>query len=98
MKPVRKKIKKSAKSAPSTARKSAPAENKKGNVSAMWAGRFSQGMSSSMERLSVSLSFDKKLFREDIEGSMAHAYGLHAAGVLTAPEREKMIAGLQSVL
>jgi argininosuccinate lyase len=100
MKPVRKKIGKSAHSAssakPASARKSsAPA---KGNVSAMWAGRFSGGMSPSMEKLSVSLHFDKKLYREDIEGSMAHAHGLYAAKVLTASERDRMIAGLKGIL
>ena len=99
MKPVRKTIGKTAQSASSAksaaAKKTAPS---KGNVSAMWAGRFEQGMSSSMERLSVSLSFDKKLFREDIEGSIAHTYGLHAAGVLTAAERERMTSGLLDVM
>src|SRR5690554_4644015 len=44
------------------------AGKKDGRVAAMWAGRFSQAMSPSMEMLSVSLPFDKKLFREDIEG------------------------------
>lgn len=76
----------------------APAEKKDGNVAAMWAGRFSSGMSPSMEKLSVSLHFDKKLFREDIEGSIAHAYGLHAAKVLTTAERDRMVAGLKDIL
>jgi argininosuccinate lyase len=74
-----------------------PADGK-GKVSAMWAGRFSGTMSPAMEKLSVSLHFDKKLFREDIEGSIAHAYGLHAARVLTAAERDRMIAGLRGIL
>jgi argininosuccinate lyase len=64
----------------------------------LWQGRFQGGMASSMERLSVSLSFDRKLFREDIEGSMAHAKGLRAAKVLTAGELNKMIMGLKGVL
>ncbi|MDB5106833.1 MAG: argininosuccinate lyase [Fibrobacteres bacterium] len=64
----------------------------------LWAGRFQGSMASSMERLSISLSFDRKLFREDIEGSMAHAHGLKAAGVLTAAELATMLAGLKQVL
>lgn len=64
----------------------------------LWQGRFQGGMASSMERLSVSLSFDRKLFREDIEGSMAHAKGLRAAKVLTAGELGKMTLGLKGVL
>lgn len=63
----------------------------------LWQGRFEGGMASSMERLSISLAFDRKLFREDIEGSMAHAHGLQAAGVLTGPELRKMLAGLEKV-
>src|SRR5690554_6253210 len=69
-----------------------------GRVAAMWAGRFSQTMSPSMEMLSVSLPFDRKLFREDIEGSIAHAHGLHAAKVLTRAERDRMIAGLKEIM
>ncbi len=69
----------------------------KGNVAAMWAGRFSQGMASSMERLSVSLHFDRKLYREDIAGSMAHVHGLHAAKVVTAAERDRLIEGLRGI-
>jgi argininosuccinate lyase len=71
---------------------------KKAGKAKMWDGRFQEGMASSMERLSISLSFDRKLFREDIAGSMAHAKGLKAAGVLTGPELEKMLRGLRGVL
>ncbi len=63
----------------------------------LWQGRFQGSMASSMEKLSVSLSFDKKLFREDIEGSLAHALGLKAAGVLSSAEFSKMQQGLKSV-
>ncbi len=63
----------------------------------MWAGRFDTGMANSMEKLSISLSFDRKLFREDIAGSIAHAYGLQAAGVLTAAELKAMEKGLREV-
>jgi argininosuccinate lyase len=100
MKPVRKKIGKSAQSASSVKSASVKksAAPSKGNVSAMWAGRFSGGMSPSMEKLSVSLHFDKKLYREDIEGSMAHAHGLFAAKVLTASERDRMITALKGIM
>ena len=64
----------------------------------LWQGRFQGSMASSMERLSISLSFDRKLYREDIEGSMAHAHGLKAAGVLTGPELRRMVEGLKGIL
>lgn len=63
----------------------------------LWQGRFEGAMASSMEKLSISLAFDQKLFREDIEGSMAHAIGLKAAGVLTDLELKKMTAGLVQI-
>src|SRR6185295_15317386 len=72
-------------------RKTAPGGGK------LWQGRFQGNMADSMERLSVSLPFDRRLFREDIEGSMAHAQGLRAAGVLSGAELEKMLRGLRSV-
>ncbi len=55
-------------------------------------------MAKNMERLSVSLAFDRKLYREDIEGSMAHAHGLFAAKVLSAKERDQTLAGLRGIL
>jgi len=77
-----------------TKKKSAKEEN----TSSMWGGRFSTSMASSMERLSVSLDFDSKLFREDIEGSMAHAHGLLAAKLITVQERDQMLGGLRGIL
>ena len=71
---------------------------KEKGVAALWGGRFSAGMAGSMERLSVSLSFDCRLYREDIEASMAHALGLCEAGVLTSKERDRMVAGLRGIL
>jgi len=67
-------------------------------AAAMWGGRFSGGMAPSMERLSVSLSVDCKLYREDIEGSMAHTLGLFSAKVLSAEERDQMLTGLRGIL
>ena len=78
------------------AAKGAKAERK--GTDKLWQGRFREGMASSMERLSISLHFDRELFREDIEGSMAHAHGLRAAGVLTGPELKKMVAGLARIM
>ncbi len=63
----------------------------------MWQGRFSDGMASSMEKLSISLHFDRKLFHEDIEGSLAHARGLLAAKVLKASEWKAMDRELRRI-
>ncbi len=84
--------------AKTVAKKAKKKTGKDKGAAAMWGGRFSGGMAPSMECLSNSLGFDGKLFREDIEGSMAHTLGLAAAGVLTPKEKDAMLAGLKGIL
>lgn len=60
----------------------------------LWGGRFADGPSEALEKLSASVHFDWRLAPYDIAGSRAHARVLHTAGLLTADELEKMLAGL----
>ncbi|WP_419993514.1 argininosuccinate lyase [Streptomyces boninensis] len=60
----------------------------------LWGGRFADGPSAALEKLSASVHFDMRLAPYDIAGSRAHARVLHTAGLLTADELERMIAGL----
>jgi argininosuccinate lyase len=60
-------------------------------------GRLSPEMSASMTELNTSVHIDSELWREDIEGSLAHVQGLAAAGVLTTEEAAELVAGLESV-
>ena len=62
-----------------------------------WSGRFSKETDSLVERFSESVSVDKRLYREDIEGSIAHAQMLCRAGILTEKETESIIEGLNSI-
>jgi len=64
----------------------------------MWSGRFSQDASSLLERFNASIMFDQKLYREDIEGSIAHAQMLAHQGILTAEEVELIESGMARVL
>ena len=52
----------------------------------MWKGRFRQAPSSLLKSYSESVSFDWRLYRQDIRGSIAHARALQKAGILTAEE------------
>ena len=63
----------------------------------LWSGRLSQGMSEALRRLSVSVPFDKRLYREDITGSLAHLQALEQAGVITAAERSQLDEALQAL-
>ncbi|MDT0442844.1 argininosuccinate lyase [Streptomyces johnsoniae] len=60
----------------------------------LWGGRFAHGPAEALEKLSASVHFDWRLAPYDIEGSRAHARVLHRAGLLTADELDRMLAGL----
>ncbi|ARQ71686.1 argininosuccinate lyase [Streptomyces marincola] len=60
----------------------------------LWGGRFAHGPAEALERLSASVHFDWRLAPYDIAGSRAHARVLHRAGLLTAEELDRMLAGL----
>lgn len=62
-----------------------------------WSGRFSKGTNRLVEEFNASIPFDKRLFRFDILGSIAHATVLGYAGVLKKAEAKKIIAGLRAI-
>jgi len=64
----------------------------------MWSGRFSAGASSLLDQFNASIMFDRKLYREDIEGSLAHAAMLAKQGILTTDELRDITNGLNQVL
>ena len=64
----------------------------------LWGGRFSKDSDPLMEDFHSSISFDKRLYREDIEGSIAHATMLGSIGVLDEKEKDEIVAGLKNIL
>jgi argininosuccinate lyase len=64
----------------------------------MWSGRFSASASSLLDQFNASIMYDRKLYREDIEGSIAHATMLCKQGVLTDSELSQIKDGLNQVL
>jgi argininosuccinate lyase len=60
-------------------------------------GRLPQGVNEAMQALNQSVDVDWVLWREDIDGSLAHAKGLVKASVLTAEECETLVSGLNQV-
>ena len=63
----------------------------------MWGGRFAAGPSAIMEEINASIGFDKKLYAQDIAGSIAHATMLSAQGIITAEDRDQIVAGLKQI-
>ena len=62
-----------------------------------WAGRFEKPTEPSVEDFTESISFDKQLYKYDIQGSIAHATMLAACGLLTEEEKEAIILGLKEI-
>lgn len=64
----------------------------------LWGGRFTGEESKLMEEFNNSLSFDRRLYHEDITGSLAHVKMLQECKILTLEECEKISEGLNSIL
>lgn len=69
----------------------------KNSANKMWGGRFSASPSEVMLEINQSISFDKKLYKQDIRGSIAHATMLAQVGILSHDEAEKIIDGLKYI-
>ena len=62
-----------------------------------WAGRFSEATDAFVEAFTASVGFDRRLYRHDIAGSIAHARMLGRQGILAAEECEAVVAGLTRI-
>ncbi|ORE99066.1 argininosuccinate lyase [Aurantimonas sp. 22II-16-19i] len=63
----------------------------------MWGGRFASGPDAIMEEINASIDFDKRLYREDITGSKAHAEMLGAQGIIAAEDAALIVDGLAKI-
>ena len=64
----------------------------------LWAGRFQKEADGALRDFNSSISFDQRLYRQDIAGSVAHAKMLCAAGIITAQDEAAIRAGLEGIL
>ncbi|MCX7685422.1 MAG: argininosuccinate lyase [Acetobacteraceae bacterium] len=62
-----------------------------------WGGRYAEGPSAIMQAINASIGFDRKLWRQDIEGSLAHAAMLAHVGILTREEEAAIRQGLSDI-
>ena len=63
----------------------------------MWGGRFAEGPAAVMREINASLPFDKRMWRQDVRGSKAHAAMLAAQGIVSPDNAAAMAAGLDRV-
>jgi argininosuccinate lyase len=63
----------------------------------LWKGRFTKSASKSTDEFGASITFDKRLYKEDIAGSMAHAKMLAQQGILTQEEAESIRSALLEI-
>jgi argininosuccinate lyase len=63
----------------------------------MWGGRFASGPAEIMEEINASIGFDRRLYAQDIRGSIAHANMLAKQGVISADDAKAIEAGLNEI-
>ena len=63
----------------------------------MWKGRFKEQTAALLQSFSESISFDWRLWRHDIEGSIAHSAALEKAGLISKKERAQIVRGLLQI-
>jgi len=64
----------------------------------LWGGRFTKETDQLVYNFNASISFDKRLYKQDIRGSIAHVTMLAKQGILTVKEKEQIIEGLEGIL
>ncbi|MGK7865733.1 argininosuccinate lyase [Falsiroseomonas sp. E2-1-a20] len=63
----------------------------------LWGGRYAEGPSAIMREINASIGFDRKMWRQDISGSLAHAAMLKHVGIISAEDEAKIRQGLADI-
>ena len=66
-------------------------------MAALWSGRFKKDMDEMVKEFNASIGFDKRMYSEDIDGSIAHVSMLAKQGIVTEEEAEKIKEGLEKI-
>lgn len=72
-------------------------ENEKKQSKKLWGGRFCAATSNLVERFTASEHFDRRLYSQDIDGSIAHAKMLARCGIISDEDAKKIISGLREI-
>ncbi len=74
-----------------------PPDDSPAASSKLWGGRFAGETNELVDRFNASIDFDRRLYREDIAGSIAHARMLAAQGIISPDDRDAIIEGLEGI-
>jgi argininosuccinate lyase len=74
-----------------------PPDGRNEAANIQWGGRFAAGPSVVMQEINASIGFDRKLWRQDIRGSLAHAAMLAKIGLITAEDERAIAQGLEAI-
>ena len=72
-------------------------DSKDNESNKLWGGRFAEATHEFVVRFTASVNFDKRLYQQDIDGSIAHARMLEKVAILTADELATIVDGLESI-
>ena len=67
------------------------------DMAQLWGGRFTKETDQLVYNFNASISFDRKFFGQDIEGSIAHVVMLAKQGILTKEEKDAILKGLTGI-
>ncbi len=76
---------------------SSPPSGRGNGANPLWGGRFVSGPAEAMERVNVSIDFDKRLYAQDIACSKAHCAMLVAKGIISSQDGEAILSGLDEI-
>ncbi|MEG0924185.1 MAG: argininosuccinate lyase, partial [Anaerovoracaceae bacterium] len=66
-------------------------------MASLWGGRFEKGMDDIVKEFNASIGFDKRMYNNDIDGSIAHVTMLAEQGIVTHDEKDKIVKGLEKI-
>ena len=72
-------------------------QREEATANVIWGGRFADGPGQIMEEINASISFDQRLYRQDIAASKAHAAMLAAQGIISASDASGISEGLDII-
>ena len=71
---------------------------KSGSANKMWGGQFKHAPAELMSKINSSIDFDKRLYKQDIIGSIAHAGMLAKQKIISSADAKSIVVGLKEIL